>query len=432
MRTMRPSVACMAGVVMASLLTVQPTLAQESVAPMMAPPREAYPMTLYFGSGLINIPVAYVSSRMGDVNVQTTAKKIPYFANEAAHNFATRWNSNIAIETHWMGRFSVGASAYSQNPEYGFFGQALLLRDGQLPFLPGVALGVRNVGPYKNEERFLIGHDVRLDSARGGYVKEVPFYFRKFKTAPTFYAVATKDVAFTPLLPGRGVSGSFSIGWGNGLFSDDGGLGNVYNDRGTIAKGLFLGGRVVMHPSLNSTLSVMAENDGWDWNAGLLADWRGITLGVYGTELEEGNTRKLSSFNIYNYRKWNVTLGYQGNVFDIARGILLRTRITELTVEQQRLRYEIAARERRIRGLEVALNQARRGELETIARRRAEMERQLQEERDAIRRAEERLRQIQEGQRPPTTPSTPPMGSGASPSGAPPTGESPSIPLSYQ
>ena len=424
MRTMRPSVAWMAGVVVASLFTGQPTLAQESVAPMMAPPREAYPMTLYFGSGLINIPVAYVSSRMGDVNVQTTAKTIRYFPDEDAHNFATRWNSNIALETHWMGRFTAGVSAYSQNPEYGFFGQALLLRDGQFPFLPGFAIGVRNIGPYKHEERFLVGHDVRLDSTAGGYEEVVPFYFEEFSTAPTFYAVATKDFAFTPVMPGQGVSGSFSIGWGNGLFSDDGNLGDRYNDKGTLAKGLFLGGRVVMHPSLNTTVSILAENDAWDWNAGLLADWRGITLGLYGTELEEGGERKPESFNIYNYRKWNVTLGYQGNVFDIARGILLRTRITELTVEQQRLRYEIAARERRIRGLEVALNQARRGELETIARRRAEMERQLQEERDAIRRAEERLRQIQEGQRPPATPSTPPAGS-------PPTGASPSIPLSY-
>jgi hypothetical protein len=162
-----------------------------------------------------------------------------------------------------------------------------------------------------------------------------------------------------------------------------------------------------MHPSLNTTLSIMAENDGWDWNAGALVDWRGITAGVYATELEEGSERDPNAFYIYNYRKWNASLGYRGNVFDIARGVLLRTRITELTREQERLRLEIAARERRIRGLNVALQRARAGELADIARRRQELERQVQEERDAIRRAEERLRQIQEGQTPAPTPPAP-------------------------
>jgi hypothetical protein len=153
---------------------------------------------------------------------------------------------------------------------------------------------------------------------------------------------------------------------------------------------------------------VLGENDGWDWNAGALFDWRGIMVGVYGTELEEGSTRDPNSFLIYNYRKWNASLGYRGNVFDIAHGVILRTRITDLTREQQRLRLEIALRERRIRGLEVALRKAQAGELADIARRRQEMERQVQEERDAIRRAEERLRQIQEGQQPPAQPTPPP------------------------
>jgi hypothetical protein len=76
-----------------------------------------------------------------------------------------------------------------------------------------------------------------------------------------------------------------------------------------------------------------------------------------------------------------------------------------LTREQQRLNAEIVARGRRIAGLEVALRKAQAGELAGMAARRAELEKSVQEERDAIQRAEERLRQIQQN---PSAPATPP------------------------
>jgi len=197
---------------------------------------------------------------------------------------------------------------------------------------------------------------------------------------------------------------------GNGLFSEEGSLGDLYNSSGTLAKGLFLGARLTMHPTLNTTVSFLVENDGWDYNAGVTGDWRGITLGIFGTELEEGSYdyNEQPSVPTYNSRKLNVSLSYSGNVIDISRGILLRARITELTREQDRLRIEIAQRQRRIAGLEVALRRAQAGELADIARRREELDREVQAEREAIRRAEERLRQIQQGQQTPPPPSTPP------------------------
>jgi uncharacterized coiled-coil protein SlyX len=137
---------------------------------------------------------------------------------------------------------------------------------------------------------------------------------------------------------------------------------------------------------------------------------------VYGTELEEGG-RNGSGFYVYNYTKFNVNLGYSGNIIDISRGVLLRTRITELTREQQRLNAEIAVRGRRIAGLEVALRKAQAGELAGLASKRAELEKSVQEERDAIRRAEERLRSIQQNQTPssPAPTPTPPPSSGGTP-----------------
>ena len=399
MRTMRPGVAWMAGVVL--MLAAAPQLEAQS--------RDPYGPTLQFGTGLINTPVAWVSPRSGDLWIITSGKNMPYAPDAEQHNFATRWNTNISAETHWFGRFTIGAAAYSQNPEWGFFGRALILHDGQFGFAPGLAVGLRNLGPYEKTDRHLVAHDICL-TPENTYEECVSPFFEEFKTSPTIYAVATKDISLGNMVGSTGGGSlSFSVGMGNGIFSDDGGQGEKYNSTGTIAKGLFLGSRLTMHPTLNTTLSFMVENDGWDYNAGVAGDWRGVSLGIYGTELEEGG-RDLDEIQgtpgIYNFRKLNVSLSYSGNAIDISRGILLRARITELTREQDRLRIEIAQRQRRIAGLEVALRRAQAGELADIARRREELDREVQAEREAIRRAEERLRQIQQGQQtpPPTTP----------------------------
>lgn len=414
MRTMRSAVGLMPRALAASLLLASAVTAQDAPTVQRAP----YPATLQFGTGLINIPVAWVSPRNADMWLNTSGKTIEHFPDASAMNWATKWNTNIAIDTHWLGRFSVGAAAYSQNPEWGFFGQVMLLREEQFGgVVPSVAIGVRNIGPYDHSDRLLIAHDIRLDPDSLTYEEGRSSVFDDLKSTPTLYAVATKEFG-APVA----TSGSFSIGWGNGIFSDDGGLGDEYNMKGTLVEGLFLGGRVSFHPTLNSTLTVMAENDGWDWNAGALFDWRGITLGFYGTELEEGSRDPLKCglCRVYNYRKWNVSLGYAGNLIDISRGVILRTRVTELTREQYRLRAEIANRERRIQALEVALRRAQAGELADIARRREELERQIQEERDAIRRAEERLQNIERNPPPPTTPPpSPAQGAPASPPATP-------------
>ena len=401
MRTKWSGVARLSGA-MAAVLLVSPVLSAQDVAPLVQ--RDPYPGTLQFGTGLINIPVAWISPVSADAWVSSSGKYIAHYEPVNAMSFASKWNTNLSFDTHWLGRFSVGVSAYSQNPEWGFFGQALLIRDNQFGFLPGIALGVRNVGSYKHQDRLLVGHDIVLRADSSAYTDTISTGFERFSTAPTVYGVATKSFNV-----GAG-SGSFTIGYGNGIFAEDGDLGDEYNMKGQIAEGLFLGGRVAFRPTLNTTLSILAENDGWDWNAGVVGDWRGIYLGLYGTELEEGSRdpSKCGLCRVYNYTKLNVLLGYSGNIIDISRGVLLRARITELTREQQRLRQEIVQRDRRIRGLEQALARAQAGELAEIAQRREALERQIQEERDAIRRAEEQLRRLQEGQRPPTPPPTPP------------------------
>ena len=371
---------------------------------------DPYPQTLQFGAGYINTPAAWVSRRTADSWLTLSAKDLPSFGDPSKNGLASRLNTNLALDTHWGGRISIGASLYSQNPEWGAFGQALLVRDGDLGFLPAIAVGARNVGRYKHEDRFLIGHDVALDST-GSYDEVIGERYLGFKTSPTLYAVMTKDIPLSDYSAGGRTSMSLSVGYGNGLFREDGGLGDRYNNSGTIADGLFLGSRFVTHPSANTSLTLLAENDGWDWNAGIVAEWRGVAIGLYGTELEAGGRDgEAEGFNVYNYTKFNFSIGYTGNVRDISRGVVLRSRITELSREQGRLRAEVASRERRIKRLETQLASARQGELARLESRRQQLEMEVQAEREAIRRATERLKALeQSGGRPPATkPSTPP------------------------
>ena len=419
MPTMRPAAAWLRGACAAALLAA----ATSSTA--AAQQGDRYPATMQFGTGLVTIPVAWVSPSNTDTWLNTSGRYTPTFPDSPVkQGFASLWNTNIALDVHFLQRFSVGVAAYDQNIDYGFFGQVLLLRDNQVSGLPALAVGFRNLGNCKVEDRMLLACDVV--ATPGGYERAENERYSEFNTRPTLYAVATKDFALgapNGRMPQSTVG--VTLGWGNGIFSDDGGLGKQYNDKGQIAKGLFFGGRYVAHPTLNTSLTVLAENDGWDFNAGVIGDWRGISLGIYGTELEEGGREGFDEgFNLYNYTKLNVSLGYNGNIIDITKGVLLRSRITELTREQQRLQAEIAARERRIKGLEDALRKAQAGELADIARRRQALEAELQAERDAIRRANERLRDLQSGKPttppPPTTPPSNPPASSSTPPSTPP------------
>ena len=395
-------VACATAVAVSSGRAQQPVQALQTAQP--------YTQTMQFGAGYINTPAAWVSQRSSDWWMQISAKDLPSSEDPSKSGLASRLNSNFAIDTHWAGRVSAGFSLYSQNPEWGFFGQGLLVRDGDFGqrFMPAIAIGARNIGKFKHEDRFLIGHDVVLDST-AKYDEVVVSRYADFKTAPTLYAVMTKEVPLSGYSRNGQMSMSFSLGYGNGLFRDDGGLGDQYNNSGTIAKGLFLGSRLVMHPWSNGSVTFLAENDGWDWNAGAVAEWRGVSIGVYGSELEAGGRKGPDEgFNVYNYAKFNISIGYFGNFRDIAHGMVLRSQVADLTRESQQLRYEIASRERRIQELEKGLAEARSSELVRMEQRRLQLEQELQAERDAIKRANDRLKEIEQGRRPPEAPAKKP------------------------
>jgi hypothetical protein len=345
---------------------------------------------MQFGTGLINAPTAWISPSTADFWIDYSGQRIP--STNQPLSFAHGWNGNGAIETQWLGRFSLGFSLYSNNPEYGFFGSLLALKDGQFsPLLPAIAVGFRNLGPFDHEDRFLIGHDVTVDTV-GNTHGFTPSYFSHFHTSPTLYIVATKSINFTPLF-----SASLTLGGGDGLFSDDGGLGAIYDRHGQTVKGMFFGTQLQFHPTSVASISLVAENDAWNYNAGIRGEFHGIGFGIYGTELEEGSNKRPSDFLIYNYAKANFVVYYHANFRDVGRGVFLRSEITQLEHEQTELKAEMARRERRIHDLQVSLGKLQGSALSDVERQRQELEAQLKEEQDQIRRANERLQQLQGG-----------------------------------
>jgi hypothetical protein len=348
--------------------------------PATALTQEAVPYapTLGFGAGLVRTPVAWVSPRMGDV--------LAHGSLSSMSGDGDSWNGNVALETNWARRASLGLSIYSNGPEWGLFGSALLLEEGRAGALPAIAVGFRNLGPYRSLDRLQVSY------AGIGTSGDRPLpYAQDFRTAPTLYAVATKSGRI-----GR-VESSFSLGFGNGLFREDGGLGNAYNKSGTLVDGLFLGARAVLWSGETSSFAVMVENDAWDWNAGVAGSWRGVVAGVSVTEIEEGS-RSISGsdpLRHYNSTKLNFTIGYRTNLLDVVSGTRLRSRVSALETERQELRAEILKREDRIRRLEDQLRATQAGELGEVLQRRQQLEERIDEEREAIRRAEERLRQLE-------------------------------------
>jgi len=363
--------------------------------------QQSYPQTLYWGSGLIDIPVAWVSPVTGDFTVGYSGQRLRMDRTSASAR-TERLNAQGAVSLSLLGRAEVGASLFSENPEWGFFGRALLIdaRDfagqpGLARWIPNLAVGMRNVGPFARVDRFGTGYDVIPGTTGNPHVLE-PSH-AKFNTGNTAYVVATKAFSLTPSsetgLPRSSVS--FSLGYGNGLFSDDGGLGRAYATYAT--GGVFGGIEANVVAGSNTTFSLMVENNAWDYNAGIVADWRGVRAGAYVTEI--GSSAPAGgSEALYNYSRLAFTVGWRGNVFGLAHDEVLKHRLAQLEQQRTMLRGWIAMRETRVAQLqrEVARYEAQ-GQL-ALEDRRAQAERELRAEHEEIQQLRVRLRQLEHEQ----------------------------------
>ena len=404
-------------------LVGRPLLAAAVLALTAADARaqQEFPQTLYWGSGLVDIPVAWVSPLSGDFALNYSAKRFEVDPTLTKLNYSDRINSQLTISASLFGRLEGGVAWFSSNPEYGFFARGLLLREedleaqgGIVRWLPALAIGARNIGKYDRIDRFGVGYRL-LPPTQGepDQQHEPDSLHENFRTSGTLYGVATKSVSLNQLsdrLPDVDVS--MSVGFGNGLFEDDGGLGSSYAKHST--GGLFYGVKTDFTPAPHLRLSLMAENNAWDVNFGASLGYRGLRAGVYITEAAAGSAQvdpNVIPTSFYNYRKVAFTLGWQSNILALIRGDFLKNRADALERQRDQLLAEITQRQRRIASLELEINRYEAQNLLELEQRRAAAETQLRLEREALRRLEDRLKRVeqQRGTPPSPTPAqTPP------------------------
>jgi hypothetical protein len=312
-----------------------------------------------------------------------------------------------------LGRLEGGVAFYSSNPEYGFFVRGVLvseedlnLRGGALKWFPALAVGMRNLGKYSHIDRFGIGYALLPPTPQDPDAKHEPDSLHLgFDTAPTLYVVATKSMVLNQF---HGMGLSVTLGGGNGLFSDDGGLGASYAKNAT--GGFFYGAMAEFPVTPDFRVNVMLENNAWDFNLGASAVYRGLRAGFYVTELAAGSSESSSSSlspeRYYNYRKIAFTLGWQSNLLGLVRGDFLQKRADRLAHEREQLLVDIDDRQRRVAALQSELDRYEAQNLLELEQRRAAVETQLRQEKETLRRLEDRLKRLeqQRGIQPPAKP----------------------------
>ena len=138
-----------------------------ALLPGVATAQETYPQTMYWGAGLIDIPVAWVSPVTGDFAVNFSGKTFHGAKASPGFSLLDGLNTNGSLSFSLFGRLETGLSIYSDNPEWGLFAQGLLLNEenfrpksGLIRWVPSVAVGIRNVGPYDHIDRFTVGYNL--------------------------------------------------------------------------------------------------------------------------------------------------------------------------------------------------------------------------------------------------------------------------------
>lgn len=374
---------------LASALLLAPALAARA---QDAPPSlTGYTPTLTFGTGLINAPAAWVSPNHGDIWVSASARGFNQGTLSPRPN-GSIWDVTLTADAHLFGRLAVGGSLYgTNNQQVGAHASFLLYRQQrEVRWLPSVAVGVRNVGASARQDRYVSGVKRVVDVLPAAQRPASGV----IDGSPTVYGVATREFG------GERASLGLTVGYGTGLFKNDGGMDSVYNKTGTLASGLFLGSRLAVPLSRSSTMSLIVENDAWDWNLGVVITTGPLTVGLMATEIEE--TKGIPDDEpLANWTKTNLMIGYTGSIPEIIRGSRQRAEAVELELEARRLRREVAQREVRMRELNDQIARARlRADAEANAQRAA-LEKALEQEREAARRAADRLQRVKPGTKPP-------------------------------
>lgn len=338
--------------------------------------RASFVPTLFWESGLIDTPAAWVSPLGSDLSLHVM--RVARDSGIAPGlQISGEPNYNFSLSTSLWGRAEVGASIYTSGMKAGLFAKGILwdqldgtFRTGLYYWMPSVAVGIRNVGSEEGLTRW----------------GELAPEGTKFTT--TLYAVATRTVVLGAAVEKGARAKSqltLNAGVGSGWFADDAGLGSVYGAKGT--GGVFAGAKVDVETSRFSNLSLMLEHNGWDVNLGAVYEVRGLRVGAHLLELGAGDATPTS----WAHRRVAISAGWQTNLLALVRGNKMEARVNEIERERDQLMTEIRAGQARVQGLEAQL---RTVEGATEADRRAQrdlIEQKLREEQEALRRLQERL-----------------------------------------
>jgi len=379
-----------------------------------------FPQTLNWGSGLIDIPAAWVSPVSGDFALNWSAKSLQ--TSPSVPQYTSSLAGTGALQVSLFRHAELGLSVLSKDFEHGFYGQVLLWNEDDFRgrsggFLPSLAIGVRNVGPYNHIDRFGLGYQQTVNPGGGtAPIIVADSLHQGFSTANTVYGVATKSFSLADLRsswPDVGVS--VTVGYGNGLFSNHGSI-PARDYAADATGGLFYGVKTDFHPAPNTIVSVMAENNAWDFNAGTYVSYRGLRAGVAVTEIAAGSAKLVAgdpASALYRYSKINFSIGWQSNFLALLRGNLLQNRVAELRRERDQLLAQIGQHQERITQLQGEIRRYEAQNLLELEERRAQAQTELQTETEALHRLEDRLRRVENETSgtapPPSTPSpTPP------------------------
>ena len=279
------------------------------------------PGTLRYGSGLLDIPVAWVLPHMALVatwsgfRVSASETLVPDAPGETVPpgRRYERWFSDGSLALGLFGRAEIGATlqhfagADRGGKMLGAFGRLALLRPGDRGL--GLAAGFR----YLTSPSFGGGEQ---QPNRLGYPD-----WRVTRRSPTggeFGGNFSPYLAGTAVLPGLAAGPApydvtLHLGWGGGLFSAGREL-DFYRDADS--GGVFAGAAVHFGLGGGRLLNLMAEFNGFDANAGVQLDLGGVRAGAFVLGLQHDGTSTFLS------RKFGVlgSVAFCGGPTTLCRG----------------------------------------------------------------------------------------------------------------
>lgn len=261
------------------------------------------PGTLRYGSGLLDIPVAWVLPHMAlaatwsGFRVSVPETVVPDSPGEAVPpgQRYERWFSDGSLALGLFDRVEIGATlqhlagADRGGKVLGAFGRLALVKPRAHGL--GLATGFR----YLTSPSFGDGESGEPQPNRLGY----PDWrvTRKVAAGGEFGGNFTPYLVGTAVLPGFAASPvtfdvTLHLGWGGGLFSAGQDL-EFYRD--AASGGIFAGTAAHFGLGGGRLLSLMAEFNGFDANAGVQLDLGGVRVGAFALGLQHDGTSTFRS-----------------------------------------------------------------------------------------------------------------------------------------